>query len=213
VKEKKVIDKITIDKITIDKIIPCYKAALKVFNKYADILGLIYNSQLLIEYRDALDHLMRFYKFYFTLPMNQDNANEELDKILGHLRRVFFDICDYIGIVLRNKIDKIIYNYNQAALEAVLEDYKKKDYDYSFVSQKIASYRIDRVLIWGGETTILDNYMKTIDSLYEFYIDLKKSKFKLNKYVVKSNIIWWLISLIGIGITVFFIIKDIKFFL
>lgn len=57
----------------------------------------------LLEHRDALDHLMRYSRIYNEYGLCESAINE-LSNAKQHEIRAFFDIADYICVVIRSEI-------------------------------------------------------------------------------------------------------------
>ena len=61
------------------------------------------NLQPLNEFRAALDHMMKILMAYYQ-DEDEDEYQRQVDKLISHLNRAFYDICDMVSINYRNKI-------------------------------------------------------------------------------------------------------------
>ena len=81
--------------------------------------------QILLEVRNALEHLMRVLIMKFA-PANEQSDGyfkQALDKFHGHVYRAGYDVLDWQAIVLRGKIISELRRFSHEAIEKVLPDY------------------------------------------------------------------------------------------
>ena len=90
------------------------------------------NLQILQEYRNALDHLMRVLQSKFRITNHDEEyIYANLDKFYGHLYRAGYDALDWMSIVTREKITDSVKNFSNDALKEVFPKY------YSEIRPKI----------------------------------------------------------------------------
>jgi hypothetical protein len=125
--------------------------------------------QILIELRNALEHLMRTItkKFAPEQEQNPGYITKTLDKFLGHVYRAGYDVLDWQSIVLRGKIIKALKRFSFDAIKEVLPDY------YSTIrpaiekiSQDIASIRKKKD-IDGVFDASFENFKMYADKVHE----------------------------------------------
>lgn len=115
----------------------------------------------LFEYRDALEHIMRFMKFGFK-------DEEQIKSAIGHLKRAFFDISDYICIRVREQIALELKPYSKRKIRSCWNEYKKYCEDIYNYSEELAKIRAQRG--WGNCETPEIYYEDDIDK-YKNIVD------------------------------------------
>ncbi len=113
----------------------------------------------LIEHRDALDHIMRYFN-------NIDKADiKQLDKALGHEVRAFFDVADYICINIRSSISKNLEKMSPKKIQKIWSDYIKEKEKIRKISDEIAQIRLERS---ESKESVL-NYIRILDEIFDLY--------------------------------------------
>lgn len=83
----------------------------------------------IIQQRDALDHIIRAQRAIMCpeiLPAGTDASQYEakqIDKALGHVYRAYFDVADWMGIMLRERILELVARYARESLVKAIPDY------------------------------------------------------------------------------------------
>ena len=77
---------------------------------------------------NALEHIVRAKAHEFGLgkadaELGEDYEYNTLDKALGHEFRAFFDVCDWLSIILREGIRSELGNYSPEVIETVIPNY------------------------------------------------------------------------------------------
>lgn len=116
-----------------------------------------------LEHRDALEHIIR----YINLMQNNNlkEAVEEIDKALGHELRAYFDIADYVSILIRDNMRKTLCKYSQKRIHKKWDKYEEvKVFLFSF-SEDIASVRKKKI----GKVQVVEEYKTKLDNALEYY--------------------------------------------
>ncbi|MHA1684182.1 MAG: hypothetical protein ACTSUE_24815 [Promethearchaeota archaeon] len=144
----------------------------------------------LVELRNALDHLMRVLGSKFRIDLNDDSRygrddvqlnpedsekyqEKNLDKLYGHIYRAGYDVLDYMGINIRDLIQKKMRFYSNSAKNQVFPEYHKEIVPKIYIiSNKIAKLRMRKdvdgsILIKGKDN--FEKYKKEVMELYEIY--------------------------------------------
>jgi len=79
----------------------------------------------LIQHRDTLDHILRAKAGELKMLPDTDDehANRNLDKALGHAYRAFFDVADWLGVLLREKALAPLNGRTTECIQAVMPEY------------------------------------------------------------------------------------------
>lgn len=78
------------------------------------------------ELKNAWEHVVRAKANELAVSGQQPNdeyIKKNLDKVLGHEYRAFFDICDWLSLNLRSKIIDLLSPYDNGTINAVIPDY------------------------------------------------------------------------------------------
>lgn len=127
------------------------------------------NLQPLNEFRSSLDHLMRICAIEKLPQYNSHDSIQEAQKLYGHLKRAFFDICDLVSIYYRNKIIDILEEYSKDEIQTVFPEYYSKiRMRIEMVSSGIAGMRTKK-RFEEHSGNVIDDYCKIIDELSEYY--------------------------------------------
>ncbi len=153
------------------------------------------NLQPLNEFRAALDHLMRIVAIENVNCSERKDANsdEECRKLLGHLKRAFYDICDMLSINYRNKIIDALSIYDSEMISKALPNYYSEIRpQINLFSEKIANLREEKGFGVSSPEDRMCEYKDIINSLREYYKriqeavpsleELRKEKVKRKKY-------------------------------
>ena len=137
-----------------------YMTNREYFIKAEDIIeNMGFFTAPLVEHRDALDHIMRFFG-----DENLDNINQ-LKSALSHEMRAFFDVADYICINIRQEIYKGLNDINARDITEVWGNYLECKQKVVKLSFEIAEIRNNRDI--GQES--LNKYKNELDKLFELY--------------------------------------------
>lgn len=133
--------------------------------------------QPLKEHRDAYDHVIRVYA-----TKNRINEVDDVDaymqknmsKALGHEYRAFFDTADWLTLICRERINKLLQGETRADIERKYPGYKELKKMLLSLPDEIAQLRENKDI--GKEsTTVLDEvdqYVKILDKLLRYYKEL-----------------------------------------
>lgn len=144
-----------------------YSASKELFIKAEEKLEqMAFFPAPLLEHRDALDHIMRYYNITYE---NQgeltQRAIDELSDARGHEIRAYFDIADFICITIRDDVSSALKNFSGAQIKKVWNDYTRIKTEVVKISEDIVSIRNSR-------TTSLENiekYKVVIEKLFNIY--------------------------------------------
>lgn len=124
---------------------------------------------------NALEHIIRAKAHEFGVgPQGVGNgyANDTLDKALGHEFRAFYDISDWLSIILREQISEELSRYAPDVIQKVIPDYYSKIRpQLETLPGRIASLRAKKD-IKGDILTEVAEYDKIVDELMAFRIAL-----------------------------------------
>ena len=118
----------------------------------------------LLEHRDALDHIMR----YFCIKEQEglsEKALEELNKSLGHELRAYFDIADYVCVTIREEISKKLEKITTKQIKEVWADYITTKKKIVQVSEEIAQIRQNR----NGSIEYIEKYKVVLNEIFDIY--------------------------------------------
>lgn len=129
------------------------------------------NLQPLNEFRAALDHLMRIVAIEHTgLKANDVDSELEYNKLLGHLKRAYYDICDMLSINYRNKIIDTLEIYESEIIGKAIPDYYSKIRpQIEIYSEHIAELREEKGFGNEGAEKRMNEYQEIITNLREYY--------------------------------------------
>lgn len=100
------------------------------------------------ELRHAYEHLVRCQANKLGVdgkPPDADYQRASMGRTLGHEYRGFFDVADWLAIILRESIQNSLRTYSTACITASLPDYYSKDRVRVFeISEEIAKIRGDK---------------------------------------------------------------------
>jgi hypothetical protein len=205
------------DKELAHKLIEKYYTVKEVYVKCEEIaIELNSNIQPLNEFRAALDHIFRIivsdYDYSVTI---KPTIEEEANKLLGHLNRAYFDVCELLCSYFRLKICNCMDKFTVEDIREALPEYYTEIKPYiDSCEMDIANIRLRRGIEYGEEQENLFKEFKAIvDNLEKYYIkiigdtnnigaqkDLKKHK--RNRYIFNGISIS--IGVIGIIVSIIF---------
>ena len=159
------------DNKKIDDLIYAYNLCQEYYTKAEECL-ISMNSSFspLFEYRATLEHVMRWI---------QNNDDTQIEKAISHLKRLFYDIVDYICINVRIEINDSLKKIHKIASR--WEEYKDKKKQVYELSEKLATLRIHRmeapsvVEALKKPKEIVDEFLK-IHKEYFIYIEPELKK-------------------------------------
>ena len=117
----------------------------------------------ILEYRAALEHVMRWI---------QNNEDVEKNKAMGHLKRAFFDIVDFICINVRNDINNALRKVKKIKIEKCWDTYKEEKAKVYHMSEQLAKFRVHRM---EGDT--IQNSLKEPKEIVDEFLRIHKRFF------------------------------------
>lgn len=118
----------------------------------------------MIEHRDALDHIMRYFEYKNSEGLSE-KAIKELDRALEHELRAYFDIADFVCITVRQEIATSLKGVSSRKIKKIWSDYVLIKQKISNVSNELAEIRQNR----GTSLEHLEKYMPVMDEVLEIY--------------------------------------------
>lgn len=118
----------------------------------------------LLEHRDSLDHIMRFYEYTRDGKFTEE-ALRELANARAHEIRAYFDIADYICIGVRAEIASELDHLNGWQIKKVWKDYIAIKAEVASISDEIAAIRKVRI----DTLSYIDKYEKVIQKLFKLH--------------------------------------------
>ena len=147
------------------------------------------NLQPLNEFRAALDHLMRIVAIQNLDEYQHKDAVDEARKLQSHLRRAFFDICDMLSINYRSKIIAALKRYDAECIQSVLPDYYPVMRPrLQEISETIATLRTEKRFNSSSEETAVDEYLKIVKELKQYYKTVLSATVSLNELRLKMRV-------------------------
>lgn len=120
----------------------------------------------MLEHRDALDHLMRYFFLVSENSVTQE-AVEQLEKALGHEYRAYFDVADYICITVREKIAESLKGIPKRKMKTLWETYSDVKNKVVKISDEISEIRFER----KGDMDSVKKYEGMLQEIFEIYDD------------------------------------------
>lgn len=143
----------------------------------------------LLELRNSLDHLMRFYayKFGHKTDVGDDYPEKNLFKCKGHLYRAGYDSLDYLSIEITESILERVEPFSTEAISATIPEYFDKIRpDMEEISQTIADIRASKDMDKKNSQDI-DSHIEAIERLRLYHKDILKKINTLNEYEEKKK--------------------------
>ncbi len=157
-----------------------------------------------IEYRAALDHLMRAEAARLGIVPRADTQEYErlqLEKALGHVYRALFDVADWMSINLREQIYNLLIPYSGEAIKAGFPDYYEKILpELNDLTKKIAKYRNEKDV--GGEPILAGTieYSESVERLIESKKDIERAIPSIIDYQKRRRRVFratWIATVVG----------------
>ncbi|MDD6573223.1 MAG: hypothetical protein PUF12_12640 [Thermoflexaceae bacterium] len=174
------------------------------------------NLQPLNEFRAALDHIMKMETALY-LDNNEEEYLKQKEKLISHLNRAFYDICDMLSINYRNKIIDIVELYDVETIRTAIPDYYSvKRGIVEEISQRIGKYRNEKGGYSVDNVDRFQEYSADVLQLKDIYIEIlgkqgaleevkKKSQKERKREQYKDLILGGIIGIIGsVLVTIFF---------
>lgn len=118
----------------------------------------------MVEHRDALDHLMRYFGLKNESGLSE-NAIKELEEALEHEIRAYFDTADYVCINVRKEIDDSLKEISSWRIKKVWNKYAEIKKRIVNVSEEIAEIRKNRT----GRIEHVTRYQKVLTEVFDIY--------------------------------------------
>lgn len=118
----------------------------------------------ILEHRDALDHIMRYFDLKNKNGLSED-AVKELDRALSHELRAYFDIADYVCITIRQQIANSLKRINSKKIQKVWSEYTDIKKRVVNVSEEIAEIRKNR----NSSLTHIEKYKPVVEEMMGIY--------------------------------------------
>lgn len=118
----------------------------------------------LLEHRDALDHLMRYSRIMSKEGLCEA-AIDELTNAKQHEIRAFFDIADYICVIVRSEIADTLAILSIKQIKKIWSEYETVKSRVISISNEIATIRKNR-------TESIDQiaaYQKVVEEIFKIY--------------------------------------------
>ena len=141
--------------------------------------------QPLKEHRDAYDHIIRVYATKEKIN-NVENSDlymqTNMSKALGHEYRAFFDTADWLTLICREKINKLLENISRNEIELLYPNYKEFRKMLLSLPNEIATLRENKDVGKKDDSFlgVVDNYVEILDKLLTYYKELVIAIEKLN---------------------------------
>jgi hypothetical protein len=143
----------------------------------------------LLELRNSLDHLMRFYahKFGHKTDVQDDYADKNLFKSKGHLYRAGYDSLDYLSIEITESILDRVEPYSTEAISKTMPEYFSNIRpDMDVISQTIADIRASKDMD-NKNAQDIDRHIEAIERLRTYHKDVLMKLNALNEYEEKRK--------------------------
>jgi hypothetical protein len=170
------------------------------------------HPQVLKEFRDALEHIIRVIAHKVGLKSSDvvDYQEKNLDKAYGHVYRAAYDTLDWVSILLRRKISEELKGYSASAINASLPNY------YSKIRPRIEGeipINIARVRgikdIGSPSLEAIEEYLDLAEELKKYYEAVTKAKAGLISYAkderrdkCKDILLRDVLMALGVGVVV-----------
>jgi hypothetical protein len=147
---------------------------------------------IIIQQRDAMDHIMRaayasfdperIKKSHPEISDIKDYTKRQIDKALGHMYRAFFDAADWLSILYRERIRDVMSNYSSKTIYSVLPTYNEKIVPrIEEITSNIVAIRNSKDIGRNSELVDgVDRYATQIEELSQFLYEILNSLKKLD---------------------------------
>lgn len=129
----------------------------------------------LVEHRDAFDHFIRFFEKF--LKNKEENTEQqkyeiikELDSVLSHELRAFYDVADYICINIRDYISTALNKMKPKQIRKIWAEYDIKKQEILELSKQISKVRNERRSSIDSVKNYINEIMPKIFSIYNDFI-------------------------------------------
>lgn len=146
-----------------------------------------------LEQKHALDHIVRAQSAILGLKAPPDTAayiNLHFDKAIGHLYRAFFDAADWLSIIIRRRIRKLLAGYsNQCIMSAMPAYYSDLKPAILSACKEIADIRGAKDIGKSNSDMIdeVNKYYGVLNVLKESYEEIVKKIPSLDEYNKKQR--------------------------
>jgi hypothetical protein len=143
----------------------------------------------LLELRNSLDHLMRFYahKFGYKIDVQDDYSDKNLFKSKGHLFRAGYDSLDYLSIEITENILERVEPFSTEAISKTIPEYFDKIRpEMDEISQTIAEIRASKDMD-NKNSQDIDRHIEAIERLRSYHKEILKKMNALNEYEEKKK--------------------------
>lgn len=128
------------------------------------------NLQPLNEFRAALDHLMRIVAIEKLEQFREKDPASQAEKLLSHLRRAFYDICDMLSMNYRNLIIDCLEPYSTDTIKTAIPNYYSEIRPkIEKISLRIVDLRASKAFDEDDEEKNLEDYMDIVSKLKDYY--------------------------------------------
>jgi len=149
--------------------------------------------QPILEQRSAFEHVCRAKAAemgLFRKPPEADYAQKQYDKAMGHLYRAFFDVADWLGLTVKEKILDLVTPYDVEVIRDVMPEYYRdvRPRIESFI-REVALIRSDKD-IGQSKTSLITQvgeYSKRICEVMDIYAKLLPKVPALDERKKKHN--------------------------
>jgi chromosome segregation ATPase len=134
--------------------------------------------QPILEQRSALDHICRAKAAetgLFSKAPGSDYVEKQYDKAIGHLYRAFFDVADWLGLTIKEKILELATPYDADVIQDVMPEYYRDVRPrIEGLIQEVADIRSDKDIGQTNTSLIkqVDEYAKKVRELLDMYAKL-----------------------------------------
>ena len=172
------------------------------------------NLQPYNEFRAALDHLMRIVAIQNLDEYKHENAEEQSRSLYGHLKRIYFDICDMLSINYRNKIIDLLEPYSPEEIKTAIPSYYAEMRPrIEEITSNISYCRIDgrfggknreyTIDSYSGVVMQLKEYCTVILRAYPSLCELHDKQIQKEKRQKRTNLFTqWIIQICAIAVAI-----------
>lgn len=139
------------------------------------------NLQPLNEFKAALDHVMKMMWSDF-IEENPNEAQKQCEKLLSHLDRCFYDVCDMLSVNYRSKINTCLEGFDSDTISKVLPNYYSQiKPEVEEISLRVITYRSKKGMNLGGAGNY-EEYEADVKKLKEHYSAISKVLPTMNEF-------------------------------